>query len=680
MADVEKEIQWKFSRLGDDDVSSVIKSLGEEATRANAKRLKEEDDLWKAKIKAAEQAKKVEEKAWADVEKAAEKASKALAKEASDIAKAHEKAAKETQKVWDRANKQILDSFASVGKGIANGLGLATFSSVTSFVSGAARDAMKLQGQSRRIAIDARRPGEAMVDPNVLRREFERTAIANPGMNASDVASGVGAFRQTSGNLDKAREFSGVIAKMSQAFGKDAEEVGKVAGKVFREFKPKSAEEMGDALAAINARAKQGGVTFEQAAGQFTMAAGRIKGAGYSLETLGTKGLNALMVSAGEGGDPEKAGQAVGMFMSKLSQQAVKLKKKGKGGLGLDIYGTTQDERGQAQMRPIQEIIADLAGKARDKFKDKGLADNAAPMMAELRKMFGGGGRGSPFAVMEPMLNAFNKAYGATKGTAAEKTAAGQAAVKAKFEELSAAQGNYKDALQDAAEVQKTLSARWTAAQEVLKEKIANAILPGLVTVSEKLGKGEFVNALDALGAHIWKMAHPEGPTKMEELQKAQKNLSDWKATMAGKMNWTPEDMKKKRELERAVDVADAAAMSGSVGKTAAGPMGREEFVKRYAELGGNTDLDKISGESAYERAMGGSDLFHPLATPQTNAQETLVNDVKAQVAEDEAAKKQAAAALLFGSHVDAFGRVVANLESKSGSGSALTGAPGRRS
>src|SRR5207253_1664391 len=135
---------------------------------------------------------------------------------------------------------------------------------------GAVREAAELQRITKRIAVDARRPGEKLADTAALRHGFEQTAIATPGLKAQDVAAGVGAFRERSGSLDLAVKFQDVIAKTSLATGIAAETIGAAAGRMSREMKITNVKDMRDALAAISARAKDGGLDFNQAAAQLT--------------------------------------------------------------------------------------------------------------------------------------------------------------------------------------------------------------------------------------------------------------------------------------------------------------------------------------------------------------------------------------------------------------------------
>jgi hypothetical protein len=721
------EVVWQFSKIGDAELKKAIATLGEDGVRAQAAQQAAQeraDAEWRKAMNARLGVSRNVTAEMAAQERATAKASSDAAKkamaDAKAVAKIREDEAKKAAAAQEASIKKVEDAavasarriamvvpnlLGGIGKRLISDLGAGWMTSLSGLsgkvidgISGAVRESMKLQGIARRIAIDARRPGEKLTNVSALRREFEETAIANPGMKAEDVAAGVGAFREKSGSLPDARKYADVIAKVSQATGKGTEEIGALAGKLHREFKIKDVNEMGDALAAVAARAKVGGVSFEQAASQLQLASGRAKGAGYDIERLGVRGMNALLGAAGEGGDPERSGQAVGMFMSKLTSQATKLKGTGKGGLGLDVYSTEKDEHGQAKIRPIQDIMAEMFVKARAQNTVKGDETNAVPMKLALDKIFGGGGRGQPGAVMTPMLDAFNKAYASTQGTEKEKAAAGASAVKAKFDELAAASGDYKDLLQDVNTVQATGGAQMEAAWQSLVQAVGKEMVPTLTGFMKEIGANKglwealagsvgllgtavrgvvaFLQALHLVsgGEHTNAMA-----TYAQERQEA---LSQYAALGEEKPGESKETSVKRRLLKkRIVDASrfyvgeeEAALDSGeqSKGRT------QVELMAMYAKL-----KEHKQALAAYDEGggLGGSGDHTTTAAPGTTPATGSPTADKQHAAADKqhaAADKQHAAADAIGRHIATLGTIVDRANHGSG-GSVFSGAtPGK--
>jgi hypothetical protein len=94
----------------------------------------------------------------------------------------------------------------------------------------AARQAYQLEEAATRISINARQAGQDFVDPRVLRREFQDTAQASPGISAIDVADAVQQFITVTGDLDTARKSQKTFATVASATGSSVGDVAQAAG------------------------------------------------------------------------------------------------------------------------------------------------------------------------------------------------------------------------------------------------------------------------------------------------------------------------------------------------------------------------------------------------------------------------------------------------------------------
>src|SRR6185437_1300166 len=263
-----KVIQWKFAAIGDDDLKQAIKDIGEDGVRqavakeraemraaVEARRAMDQKlgtaRTTEAAIRAAiartkRPAKKAEAQRWKEVEKTAARIEREMAQEVKRDERRAEQRVKREQRDAERVRMYWIASFTGLAPrmmrmGLANAIAMqAAKQSVQgtiqvlsrigqyafSELQNAVREAMRLDDTVRDIAIHNRQPGGPLADTTAMRKEFEQTAISNKGMTAEQVAHGVGAAAQASGDLSGARGMRDVIAKVSQATGEDAGKVG----------------------------------------------------------------------------------------------------------------------------------------------------------------------------------------------------------------------------------------------------------------------------------------------------------------------------------------------------------------------------------------------------------------------------------------------------------------------
>jgi hypothetical protein len=342
----------------------------------------------------------------------------------------------------------------------------------------AARDALRLQEVSNRLSISARGAGEEAVDPNVLRKEFEATAIRTPGVKSIDVAEAVSQFVSRTGNLDMARKSQGVFATVASASGSSIQDVATAASDLFQKFDINTIDGMADAMAALAFQGKNGAFELKDAAGQFakmSAAASRFgldKGAG-GVRTLG--GLAQIAMTAT--GSPDVAATAVNAMLRQFTAAGTQKDFKR---LGVDVF----KDKNKTQTNDIRGLLVDTIFKARGN-------------QTTLGHIFGDEG----MAAVSPMLSKFNEAQTAARGRGlSEKDALAEAkgALQTYLDGMINAPGGYDELQKDAAQAQQDASAKLTATWEKLSSGIGQSVLPVLGALADRLA-----NSPDAIDAFV---------------------------------------------------------------------------------------------------------------------------------------------------------------------------------
>jgi hypothetical protein len=410
-------------------------------------------------------------------------------------------------------------------RGAVIGGGVAAMAAGIGITGAAARDAMRLQEMANRISISARGAGEEAVDPNALRREFEQTAIATPGVKSADIAEAVAQFVSKTGNLDVARKSQGVFATVASATGSQVQDVAAAAADLFQKFDINSVEGMADAMAALAFQGKAGAFELKDAASQFAKLSAAASRFGLDKGANGVKVLGGLtQIARTATGSPEQAATAVeAMFRQFTAASSQKELKK----LGVRVFS----DKAGTRTRDIRDLIVDTISKS-------------GGNLTKLQAIFGDEG----IRAISPMISSFNEARkGAeAKGLAGKAaTAAGEDALRNYIKTSIEAPGDYSELQKDAAQAQADASAKLTASWEKLQAGVGDKLIPVLTRMAEVLGNSDgaidaFVgtvgtlsesfmglvmvvnDAMEALGLATKKTKTPE-QTAREEREKAHK-------------------------------------------------------------------------------------------------------------------------------------------------------------
>jgi len=373
-----------------------------------------------------------------------------------------------------------------IGSGVALSIGA---------IGMATRDAFRLSELANRLSISSRGAGEQAVDPRTLRKEFEATAKATPGVTAESIAEAVQGFVGKTGRLDIARQQQGTFATVASATGADVQDIANAAADLFQKFDVTSIDEMRESLAALAFQGKAGAFELKDAAGQF----GRLSAAADGFNVgKGVKAVRTLggltQLSRSSTGGPEQAATAVEALFRQLRSEAKNIEKDTKG--KVKVF----KDKGNTQTEDITKLLPAIIGayqgnqvKLQERFKDEG-------------------GR-----AVARLTAAYNTAAGGAVGkngqaaTEAEKVAAGMAAVNRMLDESINAQGGWSEITKDAAQAQGTASAKLTAAWEGLKATAADELVPALAELVPKLAPlakvlGSAVTALASFAAALGKI------------------------------------------------------------------------------------------------------------------------------------------------------------------------------
>jgi hypothetical protein len=269
--------------------------------------------------------------------------------------------------------------------------------------------------------------------------------------------------------------------------------------------------------------------------------------------------------------------------------------------MGVDVFkkGTNN-----TQTNDVRDVITDAIAKS-------------GGSLPKLQKIFGEEGiRG-----ISPLISTFNETKAATKGTEAEKTAAGIAALRAALADAIDAPGDWAEVVKDAAQAQKSSSAQLDSAWERLKAQVSESVVPALTRIVPKLAGMEgaidpaitvFEALVEAAGdvVDLFKflgLIHPKVVTPAEQMQKDKKSLEDFNASTGSKIGpLTAAQFDEKTKLEAAVKAGDEAAWTKPVA-VGAGKSRRqldpEEFAKAYAGAATNYAPDASPEQAAKMRA-----------------------------------------------------------------------------
>src|SRR5262249_45431587 len=246
----------------------------------------------------------------------------------------------------------------------------------------------------------ARGAGEKAVDPTILQKEFENTALATPGISANAVAAGTQLYVAKTGDLATARSMQHTFATVASATGSDYADIAGSAADIAQKFDIKGVEEMQQAFATLTFQGKKGAFELKDAAAYFSEMASAAQrfGVGTGPKALATLGGLAQIARTATGSAAE-ASTAIQDMFSELVAKAAKIKSHHR----VDVF----DKEGKA--RDVRDVLTELIGRV-------GGAD-LAKKKSELQQIFGI--RGS--RAVSPLISAFSDAALQTKGTDEQK-------------------------------------------------------------------------------------------------------------------------------------------------------------------------------------------------------------------------------------------------------------------
>lgn len=630
------DIKINLQIAGADQVARSVKIVEKAVDQSAIAQVKAAEKVAKAEEKAREKSVKAADKAEQQKARAAEKTfryldgirSRYFAKEQAEATasankriKEEERAAKAIAKARNESLGKVGDVMGSTLKGVAAGaIGLGTM-----VVGAVLRESMKVQALANRISINARLPGQKAVDPTELRKEFEETAKATPGVKAEDVATGMLNYVNLTGDLQTGRKMSGTFAKVSQASGAKMEDVSTTAASLSQKFGIKSEAEMQQAFASMVAIGKTGAMPIDQIAAQFSKISAAAQRFGFS----GAKGVNELAglvnISRTATGGPEQASVALEEGLSHIIQNAMKLK-----GQGVNVF----DKKGHT--RDIQDVLVDMVSKVGGK--------NMALKKIQLQEYMGIEG----VRAISPLMSTYENTFQNTKGTDAEKVKAAVSALRDQLHGAIDSTAKWSDVEQDAAQVQQSTGAQLEAAWQNLVSNVSEKVVPAFTNLVPKLLQlvpliepvGEAFVAIAEAGQLVvdlfkwFGLIHPKVETSGEAVQRTEKALDKYDKSMEGIVGpRSPEQDAERGQLVLAAEEAQEQQKKMKFYATESD----EHFAQDFAEAGGG---DEYRRKANYQGGLGVAkrlsedptmNVQHGMYTPE---QQEMLNQRKAALME----------------------------------------------
>lgn len=311
--------------------TAAIKHASEEQSKANDKAA---EKATKASEKASQAAMKASDRETEhkirNFEKQTAAAEKAATKRAQLIEKTLVKETAAAKKIAERDYQQSSsknDKFMSALGGAALG-GAAVLAGV---IGSAARESVKLDEIANRLSIAGRGYGQTAVSPTDLRKSFEATAIATPGVKSEEVAAGVSAFVSRTGRLDIAQQMQGTWATSASASNSSMEDIGNAAADLMEKFDIKTIDEFKTSMALLISQGKNGAFELKDAAkeyGKMTAAADRF-GIGKGTVAIATLG-GFTQIARRNTGSAEQAGTAVVSMFDNLLKKCWRFERPGR--------------------------------------------------------------------------------------------------------------------------------------------------------------------------------------------------------------------------------------------------------------------------------------------------------------------------------------------------------------
>lgn len=387
--------------------------------------------------------------------------------EARDALEARARRAVFVRSTLGNAASNVAGVVRSVGKAGVTAVGLTGVGLAAASIS----QGMKLDEQSRRLAIGARGPGERGADPEQLRKQFTQTGIET-GIAPEDLAAGAQSYVAKTGDLPAAMANLRTFALTAQATGASVSDIASAAADLSQKFDIKSVEDMGNALAVLTFQGKRGAFELKDIAEQFPEMAAAAQRAGMS----GVKGMQTLgglaQIARQSTGSGAEASTAVQMMLTQLTTKAADLHSgKALGGRTVDVFEGGNPEN---KARDIPTVLAEVISKSHGN-------------QTELAKLFDVRG----IRAVSPFIKTYRDAAKAAgpKATDAQREEAGRVAVLKQIQDASATGGTFKDLKVDAADAMKSASVQWEVVMMRLKAAMSESLLPAVERLVPELSQ-----------------------------------------------------------------------------------------------------------------------------------------------------------------------------------------------
>ncbi len=342
-----------------------------------------------------------------------------------------------------------------IGRTLVSGAVIGTTVLAGAAMGAGIRQAVGLRDLSTKIAVMGHQPGVDRVDPDELRKSFRATALRNPGVRSQDVATGVEAIVERSGNLEFARQVQDPLAMIAQATGADFRELGLAAAAMQQHFDTNGMEEFTKALSILALQGKKGQFELSQAAAGAPKILGAARFAGIKKGTEGLALVGGLtQIASRQGG----GGPAAVTAMENVLMQLIIKSKNIKEDVGIDTIKELRED----PLNLIPKLITAYGGD------QQRLIQRAFP-----KKAIRGIG---------PLVTQFNELV--ASGKTYEEA---QAALVREIVGASSAAGAVGEMMEDSAIMQRTSSSRMAAAWESFTGKVDGELTDSIVGLIEQL-------------------------------------------------------------------------------------------------------------------------------------------------------------------------------------------------
>lgn len=406
---------------------------------------------------------------------------------------------------------QGVRSFASTATGVAAGVVKRGVGVAADIARGAGVNFDLGSGVKKRVDLEAQAtalanagyvegekgPQGIKQDPRAIMADIQRVG-EQYGIAQADIGEALDKFVGKTGELATGRDMLDSFAKVMKATGANVEDVASAAGAISNKLGdiPDKANAINKVMLAIAGQGKVGAVEIKDLATQMeklTSQASKFQTNAALKGVVGTDtGANIAMLGVlaqaarkTEKGSAAQATQSAMAFIRDLTGQTA-IKRIGAGTIFADKSKTT--------LRDPQEIIKDIISKT------KGDQSKLSYLMSNQNSR----------AVVNSFMDPYLKAYGATKGSAKEKDAAGRAAVDDAFKALKNATLSPKAQDEAVAQAMDTTATKVEQFQQKLDRVVgdmADQVIPAFIKLAPVA-----LNAASGLSRlAVWAAEHPMG-------------------------------------------------------------------------------------------------------------------------------------------------------------------------